>query len=884
MEKLRNTGKLSSEELHQYVVDNIDRAVEEGFIKVFYQPVARTLTREICGMEALARWDDPDYGLLAPNIFIGALEESRQIHKLDICVIKQICQDYARSMNENERIVTVSFNLSRLDFQLCDIHGIIEDAIRTNRVPREAFRVEITESMMESDEERMHDVIDRFWERGLRVWMDDFGSGYSSLNVLKDYRFDTLKIDMIFLRNFNVRSQEIVKSVVDMAKRIGVHTLAEGVETLEQLEFLRNIGCEKAQGYYIGKPMPYGECRKSLEDRGYQMESIAKRQYYHEIGKINILSATPLIPVDDNSTQPTYRERQIPLAFVEFSQKRIKYIFANEAYRETLKSVGIDSEKEVEKMFGFGDNTFGEKFLQMMTEADESEDIVSSNFIRNGCYCYSQVRAIASYPGGKAYLCILQNLSTDALGQKSSLLAENLHSLCSIFDRIELVDLESGYSTNLYNNGRNTEKYNKRPAKDELADYAESEIYLADRKRFLKFVDLDTVEERLKGSRTNFTSEPFRLKTVGGSYAWELFMFANAGKPKERKVLCCMRRLEAFFYPFVENHFRARFGDEALDAGAAPDYAFYSNGVYATGVMPNRAFGDSGLKSAGIHGEITDGLLWRNFILYGDTPFFWKDKNRKFLGANRKFLEYYGMDSVDALIGKNDEEVGWHINPSSYKADEEHVLETGEATFLVPGTCIKDGQARDIVASKIPLYRNGEIVGLMGYFLDVEQHNIDTSHVNRVSIYDPFTGGLNFLGLINSALRYQESYAFNHIDFAMIVLDVVHFRTFNQFFGLDWGNKLLREIGDALREVMGVEGIAGRVNSDNFLVIRKFEGKAEIEDLIQKIHERMEKIREIDGISCTVYLRAGYAVYSEVKELEALFRLASKRMNKEEKD
>ena len=87
----------------------------------------------------------------------------------------------------------------------------------------------------------MHDVIDRFWERGFRVWMDDFGSGYSSLNVLKDYHFDTLKIDMVFLRNFDARSREIVKSVVDMAKRIGVHTLAEGVETAEHFEFLKNI-------------------------------------------------------------------------------------------------------------------------------------------------------------------------------------------------------------------------------------------------------------------------------------------------------------------------------------------------------------------------------------------------------------------------------------------------------------------------------------------------------------------------------------------------------------------------------------------------------------------------------------------------------------------
>ena len=212
-----NAGKLTAEELRAYVADNIERAIEKDFIRVFYQPVVRTLTGEVCGVEALARWDDPDYGLLSPDIFIGALEEARKIHLLDGCIIRKICEDYQGDLPANEHFITVSFNLSRLDFQLCDIHALIEEEIEKNDVPRDALRIEITESMMENNEGRMHDVIDRFWERGLRVWMDDFGSGFSSLNVLKDYRFDTLKIDMIFLRNFDVRSQEIVKSIVDRA-------------------------------------------------------------------------------------------------------------------------------------------------------------------------------------------------------------------------------------------------------------------------------------------------------------------------------------------------------------------------------------------------------------------------------------------------------------------------------------------------------------------------------------------------------------------------------------------------------------------------------------------------------------------------------------------
>ena len=426
--KARPTG----EELKRYITENIDRAIAEDWIKVYYQPVARTITGEICGMEALARWMDPEYGMFPPDAFIGVLEEARLIHKLDSCIIHKTCADYARSMAEDERTVTVSFNLSRLDFKLMDVHSMIEKEIRANKVPRDAFRVEITESMMDSDDERLHEVIDRFWERGFRVWMDDFGSGYSSLNVLKDYHFDTLKIDMVFLRNYDARSREIVKSVVDMSKRLGVHTLAEGVESKEQFEFLKSIGCEKAQGYYIGKPMPYDECRAYLKEKGFVMEPASKRKYYHDIGKVNVLSATPLRTVDNTSSDPGESDSQMPIAFVEYAGERLHYLFANKSYMSTLKKLGVESLEEIEESFEDKESVLHIKFLAMIEQARETNEVVTTDFVRGSNYCYAQVRAIAGYPGGNAYLCILHNLSDDTIVAKSSLLSKHMQSLCSL--------------------------------------------------------------------------------------------------------------------------------------------------------------------------------------------------------------------------------------------------------------------------------------------------------------------------------------------------------------------------------------------------------------------------------------------------------------------
>lgn len=239
-------------EIRSYVISHIDEAVENGYIEIYYQPVVRTLTGKLAGMEALARWRDPVYGFLRPDQFIPVLEEERLIDKLDRYVIRECGRQLRRQIDAHRPIVPISFNVSRMDFQLMDVLSEIEAVVRENELPRDYLRIEITETAMVQDSDKILKMIDRFRGNGYSVWLDDFGSGYSSLNVLKDYHFDELKIDMEFLRAFNDTSRKIITSVVMMAKAIGIHTLAEGVETREQVRFLRSIGCEKIQGYHYG--------------------------------------------------------------------------------------------------------------------------------------------------------------------------------------------------------------------------------------------------------------------------------------------------------------------------------------------------------------------------------------------------------------------------------------------------------------------------------------------------------------------------------------------------------------------------------------------------------------------------------------------------------
>ena len=273
----------------QYILDNLSEAFTNNYIKVLYQPIVRILTGKICEAEALTRWEDPKLGYISPHDFITTLEQYKEIHRLDIYVLNNVCQSLKARSENNLPLLPVSINLSRLDFELCDIFQEFEHAIAKNNISRNMLKIEITESVYGNDMTVLDLGIEKFRANGYEVWMDDFGSGYSSLNALKDYHFDTIKFDMKFLSGFNKNSRRlktILSSNLSMAKQMGIQTLAEGVETKEQYEYLQSIGFEKAQGYFFGRAMDLNDVFK-LET---QYEDFRDAEYYSRLGKIEMPS------------------------------------------------------------------------------------------------------------------------------------------------------------------------------------------------------------------------------------------------------------------------------------------------------------------------------------------------------------------------------------------------------------------------------------------------------------------------------------------------------------------------------------------------------------------------------------------------------------------
>ena len=257
----------------QYVATHIDEAIEKGYIKAFFQPVVWSKGRELCGVEALARWIDPKYGFLSPGVFVPVLESSNLIYKLDKEILRIVCEKIRFNLDFKLPVMPVSINFSRADFGVINLVKTINEIVDKYKIPHELIHVEITESALTKKKDLLNETLDELHANGYAVWLDDFGSGYSSLNALKDYDFDVVKLDMDFIRGFKGSSKEkaLISAMVNLAEELGMKTLCEGVETMEQAEFLESAHCGRLQGYLYGKPLSYDELVKKIKDGEYKL-------------------------------------------------------------------------------------------------------------------------------------------------------------------------------------------------------------------------------------------------------------------------------------------------------------------------------------------------------------------------------------------------------------------------------------------------------------------------------------------------------------------------------------------------------------------------------------------------------------------------------------
>ena len=240
----------------QELVASFDEALKEGHIFALYQPQINHSTGRMIGAEALMRWQHPQFGMQYPADFIPALEKNDLIFRADLYLFEQICIFQKKCMESPVTPVPISFNISRFDIYEKDYVESIESIRRKYNVPARLLRAEITESSAIGGMEVVSELLKDLHSYGYIVEMDDFGNGYSSLNILKDLEVDVIKLDMNFFRgDIGGRGGVIISSMIQMTKWLNTPVIAEGVETLEQADYMKSIGCDYIQGYLYSRPL-----------------------------------------------------------------------------------------------------------------------------------------------------------------------------------------------------------------------------------------------------------------------------------------------------------------------------------------------------------------------------------------------------------------------------------------------------------------------------------------------------------------------------------------------------------------------------------------------------------------------------------------------------
>jgi diguanylate cyclase (GGDEF)-like protein len=825
--------------LEEFVKQNYKKAIENHEIQVYYQPVIRTYSRKLCSFEALARWNDPERGMIYPDNFIPILEKLRVIHELDAAVLRQVCSGIRSRITNGETPIPVSVNLSRLDFVLCDIFDLADRIVSEYQVPHEYIYFEITESVMADQQEKLKGIIDRFRSAGYQVWMDDFGSAYSSLNVLKELSFDEIKLDMQFLRPFNLRAKRIATAVVEMAKHIDIHTLVEGVETEEHYSYLRNIGCEKVQGYYFGRPMPYEEALARMQEKGIGIEIPQDRQYYDDIGRLDVLSAVPFMTREEHDTGVIARQlNSIPLALAEFEADGFRILFYNSAFEEAAAGAEMLDLVLTQEMLGKPQPYYrlSDKVLNLMDSVKEGGE-GRLLFTSKEEYFEVKVRHIAKTRDRFCVIIRLTNLTKDTQSESLGYLDEFLRRIYDVYERITLVDFKEDSIRPLYTSTREDLVSGRRNISKLAVEFAEKYVFPDDRDKYIRLFDRKTTISRLAESGEVSYTELIRSSIRHGRYAWMEYTLLRIDKDK---YYLLVRNVQGGVNSFL--------GNNAVTSGEGQLYS------------PSH--------------------LWNNLLRSGLLRLFWKDEQRRFVGASQAFLDYYGFPSIKAIAGKNDEEVGWHVHPEAYMNDEYQVIHEGATLRFMPGLCMNDGENKEILASKTPLYDDsGDIRGLLGFFIDRDMLNANDRRGAETARRDALTGLLNSRGIAEEAAVFRDEYFLRGADFIRIHIMINDFNAYNEQYGFDFGDKILSALAHALKEGFGLTCAVGRYAGLEFVVLRQVKSGEEIKDLRAKIKAIGDSVSKVDGVPVTLYLSAGFTLFSECPDLEDQTRNSELRLH-----
>lgn len=809
----------------EYVLNNVERALSEGWIEPYYQPVIRALTGRLCSVEALARWQDPERGIISPGDFIPVMEEKGLIYKLDMYIVERVVSVLQKRLNDGLPVVPVSVNVSCSDFDFCDPVEIIANICDAHGVRRSLICAEITETALMTDRSMVRDAVERFHKAGIDVWMDDFGSGYSSLSILRDLDFDEIKIDMGFLFNFNERAKTIITSAVRMAKQLGTHTLAEGVETQEHVDFLKSIGCERIQGYYYGKPQPLSELMVTLKEKGIVFEARDVAALYNKVGLVDLKAYGPL-------------------ALIFYDTRSIEIVFANEQFRQEIESTGLTVEQAASVVMKVDSLTLGSRFRKLAENAVASGNREIMTFIYRDMYYRFSLQLIGSIRSGSMLTASLENI---AVGEQSAADERNniMRNMSVVYDNIYLVDLKEDTRRVIATSkvgefeGQVIKGLSELYSRENMAEL----LFEDELDRWEQFANRDHIYKKAMELGRGYFSDAFLMKQENGDYVWtELLLMLQ---PEDHsKVIVCSKPAMI---------------EDSSDTGIIIDRVIRYGSLHI-GTDPSE-----------------NEHIWDSFMNETDLKIFWKDTDRRFLGASRAFRKYYGFKSDEDFVGKTDEELGWHLNDASFASDDLRILKKGESVISAPNQNVINGIAHNIVASRYPVYKNNKIAGLVGYFIDVDEDIEGNEKLKEGRFQDIQTGLMNVHGMISTLLELENNYKTNGQEYIISLISVEGFQDVLADYGEETAQDLILKLTEELRRVFRFGAVIGKLSGCNFAVCDRNIAYDEMFGYIRRFADDVSNMTEVNGNGCRLSVNYGIATGGEADSIYRVWELADRR-------
>ncbi|MBQ9767923.1 MAG: EAL domain-containing protein [Lachnospiraceae bacterium] len=410
-------------------------AIEEKQFKVYYQPICRATDGLITSAEALIRWVHPTRGMISPGAFIPLFEKNGFISILDRYVWDEVCAMQQSRLDQGLATVPVSVNVSRVEFYNPTLCEDIRDIAKKHNISPDLLKIEITESAYADNPKQVLDAVQKLHTYGFSVLMDDFGSGYSSLNMLKDLPIDVLKIDMRFLDDLD-KSQKasiVLESIIRLAKWMKLSVVSEGVETKKEWEYLRSVECDAVQGYYFYKPMPQEDFMKLLD----KTAENSTKLLFHNLPDIDE-SILEVFNQANTKESLLFYSMLGGMGLLEVYGDNVEIIRVNNGYYESVYGSIPRDHRVLNVPFQEPERSLILDQCRLAKTESRMQQFQIHHKLENGTYVWLSVklRYIGGNPRQAIYLFTVDNIDAQKKAEQARYMTNYSSALLKIFDRV----------------------------------------------------------------------------------------------------------------------------------------------------------------------------------------------------------------------------------------------------------------------------------------------------------------------------------------------------------------------------------------------------------------------------------------------------------------